>query len=127
MKTIDEINADIREYLSAAGDDVVITHDFTAWDAAENAILITDTRLEYERMQDLDLTVHRTVTVTAQIIGKDLSTVNAMIDKITTAPEYTGPAVKYPLIETVSIGSDTGDIHSARITLWGEIWDYDDE
>ena len=127
MKTIDEINADIREYLSAAGNDVVITHDFTTWDAAENAILITDTRLDYERMQDLDLTVHRTVTVTAQIIGKDLSTVNAMIDNITTAPEYTGSAVRYPMIETVSMGSESGDIHTARITLWAEIWDYDDE
>ena len=89
MKTIAEISADIREYLSAAGEDVVITNDFTAWDNAENAILITETRLDYERIQDLDLTVHRTVSVTAQLIGKDLDTVNAMIDNITEAPEFT--------------------------------------
>lgn len=127
MKTIDEINADIREYLSAAGDDVVITHDFTTWDAAENAILITETRLDYERVQDLDLTVHRTITVTAQLIGKDLETVNAMIDNITNAPIYTGDAVKCPLIETVSLGSESGEIHSARLTIWAEIWDYEDE
>lgn len=126
MKTIAEISADIREYLSAAGEDVVITNDFTAWDNAENAILITETRLDYERIQDLDLTVHRTVSVTAQLIGKDLETVNAMIDNITEAPEFTGSAVRYPLIETVSMGSESGDIHSARITIWAEIWDYDE-
>lgn len=126
MKTIAEISADIREYLSAAGEDVVITNDFTAWDNAENAILITETRLDYERIQDLDLTVHRTVSVTAQLIGKDLDTVNAMIDNITEAPEFTGAAVRYPLIETVSMGSESGDIHSARITIWAEIWDYDE-
>ena len=126
MKTIAEISADIREYLSAAGEDVVITNDFTAWDNAENAILITETRLDYERIQDLDLTVHRTVSVTAQLIGKDLDTVNAMIDNITEAPDYTGSAVRYPMIETVSMGSESGDIHSARITIWAEIWDYDE-
>ena len=127
MKSIADINAEIREYLSAAGDDVVITNDFTSWENAAAAILITETRLDYERIRDLDLTVHRTITVTAELIGKDLDTINAMIDNITDAPEYTGSAVRYPMIETVSMGSESGDIHSARITLWGEIWDYDDE
>lgn len=127
MKTIAEINADIREYLSAAGADVVITHDFTGWENAEKAILITETRLDYERIQDLDLTVHRTVTATAQLIGKDLDTVNEMIDNISNADLYSGPVIRYPLIETVTIGSEEGDIHTARLTLWAEIWDYDDE
>lgn len=127
MKTIAEINADIREYLSAAGADVVITHDFTGWENAEKAILITETRLEYERQQDLDLTVHRTVTATAQLIGKDLDTVNEMIDNISNADIYAGPVIRYPLIETVVIDSEEGDIHTARLTLWAEIWDYDDE
>ena len=127
MKSIADINAEIREYLSAAGDDVVITNDFTSWENAAAAILITETRLDYERIRDLDLTVHRTITVTAELIGKDLDTINTMIDKITDAPEYTGSAVRYPMIEMVSMGSESGDIHTARITLWAEIWDYDDE
>ena len=117
MKTIAEINADIREYLSSAGADVVITHDFTGWENAEKAILITETRLEYERQQDLDLTVHRTVTATAQLIGKDLDTVNEMIDNISNADINAGPVIRYPLIETVVIGSEEGDIHTARLTL----------
>ena len=127
MKSIADINAEIREYLSAAGDDVVITNDFTSWENAAAAILITETRLDYERIRDLDLTVHRTITVTAELIGKDLDTINTMIDNITDAPEYTGSAVRYPMIEMVSMGSESGDIHTARITLWAEIWDYDDE
>lgn len=127
MKSIADINAEIREYLSAAGADVVITNDFTSWENAAAAILITETRLDYERIQDLDLTVHRTISVTAELIGKDLDTINTMIDNITDAPEYTGSAVRYPMIETVSMGSESGDIHAARITLWAEIWDYDDE
>ena len=127
MKSIADINAEIREYLSAAWADVVITNDFTSWENAVAAILITETRLDYERIRDLDLTVHRTISVTAELIGKDLDTINTMIDNITDAPEYTGSAVRYPMIETVSMGSESGDIHTARITLWAEIWDYDDE
>ena len=80
MKTIADINADTREFLSAAGAEVVITHDFTGWENAGSAILITETRIEYESQQDLDMTWHRTATITAQMIAKDFDTLTGMID-----------------------------------------------
>lgn len=127
MKTIADINADTREFLSAAGADVVITHDFTGWENAGSAILITETRIEYERQQDLDMTWHRTATITAQLIAKDLDTLTGMIDDITEAPEYEGDTLHTILIESVTIGTEEGPLHTARIILWAEIWDYDDD
>lgn len=123
MKTIAEINAELREYLQLAGDDVVITHDYTAWENAENAILITETRLDYERDRDLDMSIHRYLTATAQLIGRDTDTVNDMIDALTEA-EYTGDIVHLPMITAVVYGADGENIHSARVEVQAEIWDY---
>lgn len=123
MKTIAEINAELREYLQLAGDDVVITHDYAAWENAANAILITETRLDYERDRDLDMGIHRYLTATAQLIGRDTDTVNDMIDALTEA-EYTGDIVHLPMITSVVYGADGENIHSARVEIQSEIWDY---
>lgn len=124
MKQISQIMADLITYFSRAGDDVQIVYDYADWKHASKAIIITALNLNYRIEQDLDLTIHRTLTLTALCCAKDFDTLNGIIDALSSGDDFEGDTVALPLIESVSYAQNYQDVKTAEVTFNAEIRDY---
>lgn len=121
MTPVQTIRQDILNILALTGAEKIA---FDPMDAGEieSAIIITEFEIAYTD-RELDMTYHRSVNLTAQLVAKTTEDLDALVDKL--ADDATSGKVRHAMIQRVVYETDDSpDYKIALATITAGISDY---
>lgn len=123
MTPVQTIRQDILNILALTGAEKIA---FDTMDAGEieSAIIITEFEIAYTD-RELDMTYHRSVTITAQLVAKTAEDLDALVDKLADADDATSGAVRHAMLQRVVYETDDSpDYKIAQVTITAGLSDY---
>lgn len=123
MTPVQTIRQDILTILALTGAEKIA---FDTMDAGEieSAIIITEFEIAYTD-RELDMTYHRSVNITAQLVAKTAEDLDALVDKLADADDATSGSVRHAMIQRVVYETDDSpDYKIAQVTITAGISDY---
>lgn len=123
MTPVQTIRQDILTILALTGAEKIA---FDTMDAGEieSAIIITEFEIAYTD-RELDMTFHRSVNITAQLVAKTAEDLDALVDKLADADDATSGSVRHTMIQRVVYETDDSpDYKIAQVTITAGISDY---
>ena len=123
MTPVQTIRQDILNILALTGAEKIA---FDTMDAGEieSAIIITEFEIAYTD-RELDMTYHRSVNLTAQLVAKTAEDLDALVDKLADVDDVTSGKVRHAMLQRVVYETDDSpDYKIAQVTLTAGISDY---
>lgn len=123
MTPVQTIRQDILNILALTGAEKIA---FDTMDAGEieSAIIITEFEIAYTD-RELDMTYHRSVTITAQLVAKTAEDLDALVDKLADVDDATSGKVRHAMLQRVVYETDDSpDYKIAQVTITAGISDY---
>lgn len=123
MTPVQTIRQDILNILALTGAEKIA---FDTMDAGEieSAIIITEFEIAYTD-RELDMTYHRSVNLTAQLVAKTAEDLDALVDKLADVDDATSGKVRHAMIQRVVYETDDSpDYKIAQVTITAGISDY---
>ena len=123
MTPVQTIRQDILNILALTGAEKIA---FDTMDAGEieSAIIITEFEIAYTD-RELDMTYHRSVNITAQLVAKTTEDLDALVDKLADVDDATSGKVRHAMLQRVVYETDDSpDYKIAQVTLTAGISDY---
>ena len=123
MTPVQTIRQDILNILALTGAEKIA---FDTMDAGEieSAIIITEFEIAYTD-RELDMTYHRSVNLTAQLVAKTAEDLDALVDKLADVDDATSGKVRHAMLQRVVYETDDSpDYKIAQVTLTAGISDY---
>lgn len=123
MTPVQTIRQDILNILALTGAEKIA---FDTMDAGEieSAIIITEFEIAYTD-RELDMTYHRSVNLTAQLVAKTTEDLDALVDKLADADDATSGKIRHAMIQRVVYETDDSpDYKIAQVTITAGISDY---
>ena len=123
MTPVQTIRQDILTILALTGAEKIA---FDTMDAGEieSAIIITEFEIAYTD-RELDMTYHRSVNITAQLVAKTTEDLDALVDKLADVDDATSGKVRHAMIQRVVYETDDSpDYKIAQVTITAGISDY---
>ena len=123
MTPVQTIRQDILNILALTGAEKIA---FDTMDAGEieSAIIITEFEIAYTD-RELDMTYHRSVNITAQLVAKTTEDLDALVDKLADVDDATSGKVRHAMLQRVVYETDDSpDYKIAQVTITAGISDY---
>ena len=123
MTPVQTIRQDILNILALTGAEKIA---FDTMDAGEieSAIIITEFEIAYTD-RELDMTYHRSVNITAQLVAKTTEDLDALADKLADVDDATSGKVRHAMLQRVVYETDDSpDYKIALATITAGISDY---
>ena len=123
MTPVQTIRQDILNILALTGAEKIA---FDTMDAGEieSAIIITEFEIAYTD-RELDMTYHRSVNLTAQLVAKTTEDLDALVDKLADIDDATSGKVRHAMLQRVVYETDDSpDYKIAQVTITAGISDY---
>lgn len=123
MTPVQTIRQDILTILALTGAEKIA---FDTMDAGEieSAIIITEFEIAYTD-RELDMTFHRSVNITAQLVAKTAEDLDALVDKLADVDDATSGSVRHAMIQRVVYETDDSpDYKIAQVTITAGLSDY---
>ena len=123
MTPVQTVRQDILNILALTGAEKIA---FDTMDAGEieSAIIITEFEIAYTD-RELDMTYHRSVNITAQLVAKTTEDLDALVDKLADTDDATSGKVRHAMLQRVVYETDDSpDYKIAQVTLTAGISDY---
>lgn len=123
MTPVQTIRQDILNILALTGAEKIA---FDTMDAGEieSAIIITEFEIAYTD-RELDMTYHRSVNLTAQLVAKTAEDLDALVDKLADVDDATSGKVRHAMLQRVVYETDDSpDYKIAQVTITAGISDY---
>lgn len=123
MTPVQTIRQDILNILALTGAEKIA---FDTMDAGEieSAIIITEFEIAYTD-RELDMTYHRSVNITAQLVAKTTEDLDALVDKLADVDDTTSGKVRHAMLQRVVYETDDSpDYKIALATITAGISDY---
>ena len=123
MTPVQTIRQDILNILALTGAEKIA---FDTMDAGEieSAIIITEFEIAYTD-RELDMTYHRSVNLTAQLVAKTAEDLDALVDKLADVDDVTSGKVRHAMLQRVVYETDDSpDYKIAQVTITAGISDY---